>query len=183
MTDRRQFLTGILCFAALASPAAAHQAFKLDPKYLPRRVALSGHTPGNIVVDPSAKFLYFVEGNDVARRYGIGVGRAGLSFSGKAIVGRKAEWPRWTPTPNMIRREPGKYAKHAGGLKGGPGNPLGARALYLHRGGQDTMYRIHGTNEPTSIGKAVSNGCIRMLNEHVIDLYDRVSIGAEVVVI
>ena len=182
MTNRRQFMIGVLLFSALSGPTAAHQAFELDTKFLPQRVAFSGFTPGTIVVDPKARFLYLVEEDGFARRYGIGVGRAGLSFSGQAVVGRKAEWPRWTPTLNMIKREPGKYAKYAGGLKGGPGNPLGARALYLHRNGQDTLYRIHGTTEPSSIGKAVSNGCIRMLNEHVIDLYDRVSVGAEVVV-
>ena len=182
MTNRRQFMISVLLYSTLSGPTAAHQAFELDAKFLPQRVAFSGFTPGTIVVDPKARFLYLVEEDGFARRYGIGVGRAGLSFSGQAVVGRKAEWPRWTPTPNMIKREPGKYAKYAGGLKGGPGNPLGARALYLHRNGQDTLYRIHGTTEPSSIGKAVSNGCIRMLNEHVIDLYDRVSVGAEVVV-
>ena len=182
MTNRRRFLAGILAFAALPEPAAAHDVFQLDPRYLPQIVLLPGYEPGTIIVDPKAKFLYLMEEAGYARRYGIGVGRAGLVFSGAAVVGRKAEWPRWTPTPNMIRREPAKYAKYAGGLKGGPGNPLGARALYLYRDGQDTLYRIHGTTEPSSIGKAVSNGCIRMINDHVIDLYDRVGVGAEVVV-
>ena len=182
MTTRRQLLAGIVAFAALTGQAAAHDTFELDPRYLPQRVLLSGYRPGTVVVDPAEKFLYLIEEGGFARRYGIGVGRAGLRFSGTAIVGRKAEWPRWTPTPNMIKREPGKYARYAGGLKGGPGNPLGARALYLYRDGQDTLYRIHGTTEPSSIGKAVSNGCIRMINDHVIDLYDRVGVGAEVVV-
>ena len=116
-------------------------------------------------------------------RYGIGVGKAGLALSGNAYVGRKAEWPTWTPTPNMIRRDPEKNLKYAGGLPGGPNNPLGARAIYLSRGGNDTMFRIHGTNQPNSIGLAVSSGCIRMLNHDVIDLYARVGVGARVNVI
>ena len=111
------------------------------------------------------------------------VGRAGLAWKGTAKVGRKAKWPRWTPTKNMIRRQPRKYARYAGGVPGGPSNPLGARALYLYRNGRDTMYRIHGTNQPRSIGRAVSNGCIRMLNAHVKDLYRRVPVGARVVVL
>ena len=183
MIDRRQLLAGVAAWMVLATEAGAHGEFQLDPQFLPQRVPFSGYRPATIMVDPGARFLYLVKEGGFARRYGIGVGRAGLRFSGDAIVGRKAEWPRWTPTPNMIKREPGKYARYAGGLKGGPGNPLGARALYLYRNGQDTFYRIHGTNEPSSIGKAVSNGCIRMINDHVIDLYDRVSVGAEVVVV
>lgn len=182
MINRRALLAGIATFMALATEAGAHGKFQLDPQFMPQRVPLSGYPVGTIVVDPDAKFLFLVEDDGFARRYGIGVGRAGLRFSGQAVVGRKAEWPRWTPTPNMIRREPEKYAKHAGGMKGGPQNPLGARALYLYRDGRDTLYRIHGTVEPTSIGKAVSNGCIRMLNEHVTDLYERVRVGTEVVV-
>ena len=182
MINRRQLLAGVAAWIAPVTEASAHGEFQLDPQFLPQRVPFSGHPPGTIVVDPDGRFLYLVEDGGAARRYGIGVGRAGLRFSGKAVIGRKAEWPRWTPTPNMIKREPGKYARYAGGLKGGPNNPLGARALYLYRDGQDTLYRIHGTNEPSSIGKAVSNGCIRMLNDHVIDLHDRVSVEAEVVV-
>jgi len=115
-------------------------------------------------------------------RYGIGVGQEGLEFKGSANIQRKAEWPRWTPTPDMIRRNPEKNRPWAGGMTGGTHNPLGARALYLFRGGRDTLYRIHGTNEPHTIGEAVSSGCIRMLNQDVIDLYSRVPIGAKVVV-
>jgi lipoprotein-anchoring transpeptidase ErfK/SrfK len=142
-----------------------------------------GYTPGKLIVDPANHFLYFVEGGNYATRYGVGVGRAGLSLKGRAVVGRKAKWPSWRPTDNMIRRSPRKYARYAGGVPGGPNNPLGSRALYLYRDGRDTMYRIHGTNEPSSIGRAVSNGCIRMVNAHVEQLYERVDVGAEVIIL
>ena len=118
-----------------------------------------------------------------ARRYGVGVGKAGLAFKGSAEIKRKAEWPSWTPTANMIKREPQKYKRYAKGVPGGPDNPLGARALYLYKGGRDTYYRIHGTTQPNSIGRSVSNGCIRMINDHVIDLYNRVPLGTKVVVL
>ena len=183
MLDRRSFLFGA-SLLLLTSPAYSHEKpFKLDPKFEPQWVPFSGHAPGAIVVAPRNRFLYFVEGPGIAMRYGIGVGRAGLAFKGTAIVGRKEEWPWWRPTDNMIRRSPKKYARYARGVPGGPGNPLGARALYLYHDGKDTMYRIHGTTEPWSIGQAVSNGCIRMINEHVIDLYGRVAIGSRVVVL
>lgn len=187
MFNRRSFLiscAGALAAPALASPADAHETYTLDPRYLPQTVSPPiGHTVGTILVDPKSRFLYLLEGAGRARRYGIGVGRAGLAFSGIAIVGRKAKWPSWRPTDNMIRRDPARYRKFAGGVPGGPGNPLGSRALYLYRNGHDTLYRIHGTTEPWTIGMAVSNGCIRMLNEHVEDLYDRVPRGTRVVVL
>ncbi|GAB5377800.1 MAG: hypothetical protein AcusKO_42620 [Acuticoccus sp.] len=138
--------------------------------------------PGSIVVRTSERRLYYVLGGGRAMRYIIGVGKAGRSYRGSGRIGRKAKWPSWTPTKNMIRREPRKYAKFARGVPGGPSNPLGARALYLYKSGRDTMYRIHGTNDPTSVGRAVSNGCIRLLNEHVQDLYARVGVGARVYV-
>ncbi|WP_408612824.1 L,D-transpeptidase [Bradyrhizobium symbiodeficiens] len=115
--------------------------------------------------------------------YGVGVGRAGMAWSGTANVAMKREWPRWTPTKDMIGREPDKYVKWARGMEGGTQNPLGARALYLFKDGKDTLYRIHGTNEPWSIGQAMSSGCIRMMNQDVIDLYRRVPSGAKVVVL
>ena len=118
-----------------------------------------------------------------AIRYGVGVGRAGLEFKGSAIIERKAEWPSWRPTAAMIRRNPDRYARFADGMPGGPGNPLGARALYLYRNGIDTYFRIHGTTEPWSIGTSVSNGCIRMLNDHVMQLYQRVPVGTPVTVL
>jgi lipoprotein-anchoring transpeptidase ErfK/SrfK len=113
----------------------------------------------------------------------VGVGREeALNFRGSAVIGRKAEWPRWSPTEAMIHRMP-IYAHYAGGLPGGLGNPLGARALYLYRGNQDTYFRLHGTNEPETIGEKVSSGCIRLFNHDIIDLYDRVPVGASVVVL
>lgn len=187
MLTRRLFLTGLLAAtvapeAALAKPA--RKTFVINPLFLPQYVSFnSGYAPGTVVIDPRGRFLYLVEDDSTARRYGVGVGRAGRTFHGPARIGRKEVWPRWVPTNNMIRRQPAKYARYAGGVSGGPHNPLGARALYLYRNGRDTYYRIHGTTEPWSIGRAVSNGCIRMINEHVVDLYARVPIGARVVVI
>jgi lipoprotein-anchoring transpeptidase ErfK/SrfK len=142
----------------------------------------TGYAPGTIVVDTPARRLYYVLADSRAIRYGVGVGREGLALAGNAYIGRKAEWPSWTPTLNMQRREE-RYRKLAGGLPGGLNNPLGARALYLYRGGNDIHFRIHGTNQPNSIGLAVSSGCIRMLNHDIIDLYDHASVGGKVVVI
>lgn len=183
MIDRRTVLLGGLAALFLPDAASAQWGRGIDPAYLPRTVRFSGHPPGTIVVDTRRRYLYYVTGWRSARRYGIGVGRAGLAWSGTAVIGRKAEWPRWTPTKNMIRREPHKYARWANGMRGGPGNPLGARALYLYRNGRDTMYRIHGTNEPQTIGRAVSSGCIRMVNDHVKELYNLVPVGTPVVVL
>lgn len=155
---------------------------KFDSKFLRRRVRYSGRErPGTIIVDTDRRWLYFVLPGGYAMRYGIGVGKQGFAWGGRAVIRRKATWPRWTPTGNMIRRDP-KLRKYAGGMKAGIGNPLGARALYLYRGGRDTHYRIHGTNEPWSIGKAVSSGCIRMLNQDVMDLYRRTKHGTRVIV-
>ena len=140
------------------------------------------YPPGSVVIDPENRFLYFIEDAETATRYGVGVGRAGMSLRGTAYVARKAKWPSWTPTPSMIRREP-RYARYAGGMPGGRHNPLGARALYLYRSQNDTMYRIHGTNQPHSIGQAMSSGCVRMMNDHVEQLYDKVDVGALVVIL
>lgn len=170
--------------AAQAHHTAKYKNFKVEPKYEPQTVRYSmSYAAGTIVVDPRNHFLYLMERWGRARRYGVGVGKAGLAFKGVASIERKAEWPRWTPTKNMIRREPGKYAKYADGVPGGINNPLGARALYLYKNGRDTYYRIHGTTQPDSIGRSVSNGCIRMVNDHVIDLYNRVPLGTQVVVL
>lgn len=139
----------------------------------------TGEEPGTIIVDTDERRLYYVLDNGKAVRYGIGVGREGFTWSGREKITRKAKWPGWTPPPEMIRREAKKGRKLPGYVPGGPKNPLGARALYL--GGTD--YRIHGTNEDWSIGHAVSSGCIRMLNEDVEDLYERVGVGAKVVVL
>ena len=156
----------------------------LDPTYRKQIVAYpTREAPGTVVVDPEKRFLYLVLEGGKALRYGVGVGRDGMAWSGTSNVALKREWPRWTPTKAMIRREPEKYAKWSGGMDGGPDNPLGARALYLFQGGKDTLYRIHGTNEPWSIGTAMSAGCIRMMNGDVADLYRRVPVGAKVVVL
>ncbi|MEP1291018.1 MAG: L,D-transpeptidase [Nitratireductor sp.] len=174
----------LLAASGQAVAAKAKGKFVLEERFLPQIVTVPYDYPaGTIVVAPRDRYLYLIEGPGLARRYGIGVGKAGLAFSGSALVGRKAKWPSWRPTDNMIRRDPKKYARYAGGMKGGPGNPLGSRALYLYRDGRDTLYRIHGTTEPWTIGKAVSNGCIRMVNDHVEDLYERVPVGAQVVVV
>ena len=182
MTSRRMFLLGLASSAVSLAPVAALAHHTVPRKYRPQTVRFSGYSPGTLVIDTSNHFLYLQLRNNRARRYGIGVGRAGLAFKGSAKIGRKAKWPTWTPTKNMIKREPEKYARFAGGVPGGPGNPLGSRALYLYRGERDTLYRIHGTTQPSSIGKSVSNGCIRMLNAHVEDLYGRVRKGTTVVV-
>ena len=136
--------------------------------------------PGTIVVDTFARKLYLVEEGGTALRYSIAVGREGLSFKGFGVIGRKEEWPSWTPTNNMVRTRPDLYAEYAGGLPGGLDNPLGARAMYLFRGGRDSFFRIHGTIENASIGHATSAGCIRLFNQDAIDLYDRIDTGAKV---
>jgi lipoprotein-anchoring transpeptidase ErfK/SrfK len=167
-----------------AHPLPALDLTEVDTHFLRREVAYDGREePGTIVVDTDARYLYLVRENGRAIRYGIGVGNEGMAWSGRARIGRKASWPRWTPTPDMIRREPERNARWAGGMAGGLRNPLGARALYLHDNGRDTLYRIHGTSEPWSIGQAVSSGCIRMFNHDVIDLYNRVPVGSPVVVL
>ena len=156
----------------------------LQPRYVRQLVDYpTRHAPGTLVVDPHKRYLYLVQEHGKALRYGVGVGKAGLEFAGTATVERKAQWPRWTPTRDMIRRDPQRYAKWSGGMAGGASNPLGARALYLFKNGNDTLYRIHGTNEPDTIGEAVSSGCIRMMNQDVIDLYNRIPSGSKVVVL
>jgi len=186
MLTRRTFFCGLMVTVAAPQAASAkpRKPFILNPEYMPQIVDYPTYEEaGTVIIDPRNRFLYLVEDEYSAIRYGIGVGRAGRAFSGTAEVGRKAKWPRWQPTDNMIKRQPEKYARYADGVAGGGGNPLGARALYLYRNGRDTYYRIHGTTEPSSIGKAVSNGCIRMINDHVVDLYDRVPLGTPVIVL
>ena len=151
-------------------------AREVDPQYRRQEVEFSGlQRPGTVVVDTNAKHLYLVQAGHRAIRYGIGVGRPGFTWSGLKTVSRKAEWPDWTPPPEMIARRP-DLPRH---MEGGPSNPLGARALYLG----SSLYRIHGTNEPHTIGQNVSSGCIRMMNEDVTDLYERVPVGTRVEVI
>ena len=144
-------------------------------------VAYTGpEAPGTVVVDTFARKLYLVGEGGTATRYPIAVGREGLSFRGTGTIGRKAEWPSWQPTANMIRTRPDLYAAYAGGLPGGLQNPLGSRALYLYRGSRDTMFRIHGTADAASIGHATSAGCIRLFNQDAIDLHNRVPNGTRV---
>lgn len=138
--------------------------------------------PGTIIIDGNQHFLYLVVPGLKAMRYGIGVGRDGFGWAGIVRVGRTAEWPTWTPPAEMVARDP-NAAKFAGGMPGGPDNPLGARALYLYQGDQDTIYRIHGTPEPWTIGLDVSSGCIRMNNDDIVDLHSQVQVGAKVVVL
>ncbi|MEM1045927.1 MAG: L,D-transpeptidase [Pseudomonadota bacterium] len=208
--DRRHFLQGVAGFAAIGvagcnpllpegadpslltsayapSPNEKHRIRKASlnvvPRQFHRRVVRynSNEKPGTIVVDTNERYLYLVDENNVAIRYGIGVGREGFEWAGRATVRRKAKWPRWTPPPEMIAREP-RLKPYRGGMPGGIGNPLGARALYLFQGNRDTLYRLHGTNDPKSIGKAMSSGCVRLLNHDVADLYERTKIGTRVVV-
>lgn len=138
--------------------------------------------PGTIIVDPHQRLLYLVQEGGQALRFGVGVGREGFAWSGRAEIAMKRRWPRWVPPDEMIARDP-RAAKWPNGQPGGPDNPLGARALYLYANGVDTLYRIHGTTEPKSIGKAVSSGCIRMLNQDVAELYLRVPVGTPVMVL
>lgn len=158
---------------------------KIDKQYLRQRVQyITSEKPGTIVVDVSKKFLYFIEPNGEAVRYGVGVGKAGFEWQGNAYVGWKQEWPKWTPPDEMIARKPelAKYSADNGSMKPGLNNPLGARALYLFQNGKDTLYRLHGTPVWSSIGTAASSGCIRLINQDIIDLYSRVKGRAKVVV-
>jgi len=156
----------------------------VDSSLLRRGVSWRGNQkPGSIVVNIPERKLYLIGEGGRAMRYSVGVGRAeGLNFRGSAVIGRKEKWPRWTPTANMIAAIP-RYRAYAGGMAGGLENPLGARALYLFRGGADTYFRLHGTTEPETIGSAVSSGCIRLFNHDIIDLYERVPTGTTVTVL
>ena len=166
-------------FRAPPAPAPAPAPRTIDAAFLPAVVPdPTGEAPGTIVVDPAARYLYLVRSDGMAERYGVGVGREGFGWSGTVKVGRKAEWPKWTPPAEMRKRQPDLPLS----MEGGPDNPLGARALYLYDGGRDTLFRIHGSNEPWTIGHSVSSGCFRMRNEDVIALYSKVGIGTKVVV-
>jgi lipoprotein-anchoring transpeptidase ErfK/SrfK len=187
----RRLCLAIATLCAVASPAAAIET--LDPltrqpiaplredartraTAIPRETVSYGgkHAPGTIIISTAERRLYYVLGNGQAVKYGVGVGRPGFEWGGQKTITRKAEWPGWTPPPQMLRRRP-DLPRH---MPGGPDNPLGARAMYLG----SSLYRIHGSNEPDSIGQAVSSGCIRMLNDDVVDLYSRVRVGTRVVV-
>jgi len=151
----------------------------IEPQYLPQMVDYdTKEKPGTIVIDTNNRFLYLVMDGGKARRYGVGVGKPGFEWAGAHKITRKTEWPDWTPPSEMIGREAAKGHYLPARMDGGPENPLGARAMYLG----STLYRIHGTNAPWSIGSAVSSGCIRLRNEDVVDLYDRVNVGTRVIV-
>jgi lipoprotein-anchoring transpeptidase ErfK/SrfK len=158
--------------------------FVIDPIYAPQDVDFyTLFAPGTIVVNSSQKLLYLVQPGNRARRYGVAIGKEGLGWKGIAKIKGKVEWPSWKPTNEMLKRDPEKYGKYKDGVKGGDDNPLGARAMYLYQGKRDTQIRIHGTTQPWTIGQAASNGCFRMVNEHIIDLYSRVKWGAQVIVV
>ena len=176
---------------ALLPPPEAEFDYPIEPanlklikkKYRRQVVDYDGYeAPGTIIVDPANRFLYFILDDWQGVRYGVGVGRAGFEWSGTAEIGLKRRWPRWVPPREMVARDE-RAAQWANGQPGGPDNPLGARALYLYADGVDTLYRIHGTNQPESIGKAVSSGCIRMLNQDIAELYPLVPVGTPVVVL
>jgi len=176
LEQRQQQMLRLRPDAGAPQQPAVQAPGSADARLRPQVVPYTGHErPGTVIVDTPNTYLYLVLGGGRALRYGIGVGRDGFTWSGTQAVSRKAEWPEWSPPPEMIARQP--YLPRW--MAGGPGNPLGARALYLG----NTAYRIHGTNDPTTIGKRVSSGCIRMTNEDIIDLYDRVGIGSKVVVL
>jgi lipoprotein-anchoring transpeptidase ErfK/SrfK len=164
---------------AVPAPKQPAETHHIEPKFLPQVVAYDGpHQPGTIIIDTGQRFLFLVLEDGKARRYGVGVGKEGFAWKGTETITRKREWPDWRPPAEMIAREKKKGRNLPVHMAGGPENPLGARALYLG----STLYRIHGTNAPWSIGKAVSSGCIRMRNEDVIELYERVGTGTKVVV-
>ena len=166
----------ITAVIAAATPVDARS----DGERLRARVVqvAPGLTPGDVHIVSQSFNLYFVLPGDTAIRYGVAIGQEGLGWRGQALIGRKVEWPSWRPTDEMIARNPGRYARYADGMPGGPDNPLGPRALYFFQGDRDTAIRIHGTLEPGSIGARASNGCFRMYSGHVIDLYNRVQLGA-----
>jgi lipoprotein-anchoring transpeptidase ErfK/SrfK len=183
-------------YAALYAPVSgepyavpAVRLSDIDPQYLRKRVNVqTDEAPGTIIINAQNRFLYFVEGGGRAIRYGVGVGRQGFGWSGVASVKNKQEWPDWYPPKEMIARQAElrrqlSELQSGLGMPGGPHNPLGARAMYLWQGNKDTLYRIHGTFEPWTIGQNVSSGCIRMINQDVMDLYERVPLGAKVVVL
>jgi lipoprotein-anchoring transpeptidase ErfK/SrfK len=164
-------------------PVSASDERKIQYKYRRREVKYETAEPaGTIVVDPRKRYLYLVLGNGQAIRYGASVGKAGRTWSGAATIGRMEKWPTWTPTPEHIAEFPKLVKWQQGGMPGGPDNPMGARALYLYQGEVDTIYRIHGTHDPALVGKKKTAGCFALLNTDIIDLYNRVELGARVVV-
>ena len=191
--NRRAFLTRACALSTtigLGSCATAPiRSTEIDPAF--RRAVVPYRRrehPGTVVVDPQNHYLYLVQNGAQAIRYGVGVGAEGFAWSGTAIIHSKQEWPDWYPPKEMLQRKPEirqamTELRSGLGMRGGPDNPLGARALYLWQGNKDTLYRIHGTNEPWTIGTNVSSGCVRLTNDDVIDLYDRTAVGSRVIVL
>ncbi|AIC26002.1 L,D-transpeptidase domain-containing protein [Rhizobium etli bv. mimosae str. IE4771] len=187
----------LMSTSAVAAPAGSDNAQRpaqvvrvaqmpkyVKPQFKRKKVRLvTTEAAGTVIIDTNNKYLYLVEGNNRATRYGIGVGRDGFGWSGIVKIGRKAEWPAWTPPAEMRRREAAKGHIIPAYQEGGEDNPLGARAMYLYQGGRDTIFRIHGTNQPWTIGLNMSSGCIRMMNADVMHLYDRAAVGTKVIVI
>ena len=164
-------------------PVPAVDLRRLKPSHFRQYVVdPTGERAGTIVVDTAARYLYLVQEGGQALRYGVGIGREGFSWSGRADIARKAMWPTWTPPREMVLRDP-VAAPWANGMPGGLENPLGARALYIFQNGRDTIYRLHGTSDPATIGEAVSSGCVRLINQDVIDLYQRVPVGTPILVV
>lgn len=181
MLTRRTFLNSAAATGIVAAAPASAQ-YLVPESQLPRIVQIDrDYAAGEVHVEPDRFKLYWMLGPGMAFEYSVGIGRAGLYESGDFRIQAKKEWPSWTPTPDMIERDPGAYAQFADGMEGGIQNPLGARALYLFVGGRDTFLRIHGTNAPHTIGSAVSNGCVRLVNSHISDLYGRVPLGTRAV--
>jgi len=170
-------------------PVAAVKLSDIDPVFYRRQVEYATKEPvGTIVIDPAQHFLYHVEASGKATRYGVGVGREGFGWTGEATIHNKQEWPDWYPPKEMLERRPELKKQMAElqsglGMAGGPGNPIGARGMYLWQGSNDTYFRIHGTNEPWTIGHSMSSGCIRMINQDAIDLYAKTPVGTRVVVL
>ncbi len=197
MFDRRHFVkagiaAGSLSLASTTMPLASLADggkdalipdYDLPPAHLPRVVDIDPKVgPWEVHVDPNRFYMYWTMPGNKAIRYVTGVGRGNLYHPGEFYVGRKEEWPTWTPTPDMIKREPELYLPYRNGMPGGLDNPLGARAMYLYNSkNQDSMLRLHGTNDPRTIGGAVSNGCARLVNDQIVDLYSRVKLGTRVV--
>ena len=191
MPSPRWVALGLVCIIVIGSAGCASvpELPQADPNFVRQDVSYATReSRGTIIVDPSNHFLYLVQGGGKAVRYGVGVGAEGFIWSGRATVHTKQEWPDWYPPAEMLARKP-ELRQHmvqlrSGlGMKGGPENPIGARALYLWAGNKDTLYRIHGTNEPWTIGTNVSSGCIRLTNEDIVDLYGRTPVGAKVIVL
>ena len=183
-SNRAAIVTGTSARAPVRVARQPQAMRPVDPRFKRQQVRLStSEKPGTIIIDTDRKFLYFVEAGGRATRYGVDVGKEGFAWGGTMKIGRKAEWPGWTPPAAMVARERAKGHILPAYMAGGPDNPLGARAMYLYRGGGDSMFRIHGTNQPWTIGLNMSSGCIRMMNEDVTHLYERADRGTKVIVL